>query len=214
MSQRKILLPPIPGKVDHNKIRSELLPKQHLLYKIKDLEFRIKNSTSSYEQATLKPLLLSCQEKLAKVIMVNALAYKKKNKESCARAEFKAQKGDKAAILRLIKWDIEYLFKDYAKEQILIAKAVGDGEFLEGVSEALKIVRKKSPQQGILNYLRLLKFSGFNFNNHELVYGLRETLLRTLQAARLPENEPIFRLLLDHDYFNKFLKRHKLRGGH
>ena len=149
------------------------------------------------------------QKSLENILKEEKQCYRRMYKEAIEQTEKRATKGDDAAIFRLIKWDKEWLFKDWVKNKILASEATGEKEFLIGISDALKQSSRKKERhiRKLLLFLRQLRSSGgFDFNNGRLVNGLRETLLKRFEDMEVLESDPVFHLLLDRNYFNSVLK--------
>ena len=130
----------------------------------------------------------------------------------------KAKNGHHGAISRLLEWDISYLFEDWLKLKALAAWAADSKtgrQLLDTLADAIKSRRVKGrPRRPeLVSQFKLLKVSGFNFNDSKDVERLRKQREAFLEKSGIPENDPEYRIL-DKEYFPKWLKRNHLRAGH
>lgn len=219
LNKKKAL--PFPAlKVDKRRLFLEFAPKIYLEKEIQKLEDELKilwtnRSAPKYSTnvkiAMAQGNLENYQKSLESILKEEKQCYRRMYKEAIEQTEKRATKGDDAATFRLIKWDKEWLFKDWVKKRILAADCLGDRKFIVGIAESLKVMKKRTPQHQLLRFLRHLKSLRFNFANSKSVEDLRDFLLKRFQDMEVPESNPIFKPLLDGDYFNKLLKRHGIR---
>ncbi len=140
--------------------------------------------------------------------------YKKRFGEAIKETEKKAKK-DNDALFHLIKWDKEWLFKEWVQRKILIAEGTGNSKFLADIGRAVAISlqqdKRRSPQRALWGHLKVLKLHGFNFNNPEIVEKVRAHLEQWMNDSGAGDDHPVFKPLRDPGYFNKFLERHGLK---
>ena len=179
----------------------------------KDLASSQRNNSTVYQIAAKKLLIDEIRKNIRYVELNNKRAYKKKYEESLDRVIKRAQQGDIISIGKLIKWDLSWLFVDWIKTRILIAAGIDNRELLDAIGDAVKSRKHKGKtvHDAFLREMKYLRVLGFNFNDPKKVKELREQLF---DLDKLGEMNPLYPLLIDQNYFDKFLKRHKLKNGH
>lgn len=195
------------------KLYSELLLKRTK----RDLEGELrKTKRNNYQIAICRELIDNLKKEIKDRVTKEKRAYKTEYKEKIEDTIKKAKRGDKKSIFRLVEWDKNWLFADWAKKKILIADGIDNRDFLEDIADAIKSRKNKvkTTHQKFYKELLYLKKLGVNFNDPQKTNSLREDLLNIYQSNEIDENDPIYKLLWDRDYFTKFLIRQGLKSGH
>lgn len=225
-----IPFPEFQMEVDKKKLLLEFFPIIYWREEIEELGAEIKalqmTTPEAYSVKIKKWALENWREQLKIALENDAQNFKKKNKgETIETSEMKARKEDKGALWRLIRWNKEWLFKDWVRKKILLAEALGDREFLGNLSKAIKTIKKKPPQDQLMRFLKKLKVAGYNFNDKNKIEKLRVFLYnyfndlcsedkKTLKKNFIiDENDSVFLPLQSPENFNKLLKRNRIRGS-
>lgn len=226
---KAVPFPEFRMEVDKKKLLLEFFPIIYWREEIEKLETEIKalqmTTPETYSVKIKKWALENCREQLKTAMENDAQNFKGRNRgEAIEASEMKAQQGDKGALLRLIRWNKEWLFKDWVRKRVLLAEALGDREFLGNISKAIKTIKKKSSQDQLIRFLRKLKVAGYNFDDKDKIEELRVFLYNYFNDLCsedkkilkkdfiVDENDPIFLPLQSSENFNKLLKRNRIRG--
>jgi len=173
--------------VERHRLLSGYIPKLHSEILIKKTKQDLKKALQRkkpnvYQIAACRKLLKNLLKQKRKDELKDRKEYERIYKEKNETTIKKAMSGNNKSLFRLIEWDINWLFEDWVKRKILIAKGIDNRPFLEGISNAVKSRRNKNKttHQDLYNELRYLRVMGFNFNNTKKVKELRETMKKIL----------------------------------
>ncbi len=201
--------------IDPRNLLLEFVPKIYLEREIKKLEDELKVVNvlvSPYSIAIKQQYLKYCKEQLCAVLDEDKQEYEKRYKEKFEDTENRAIKGDDEAIFRLVRWNKDWLFKDWVKNKIVISEALSNREFLKGISQAMKETKRKSTQVQLVAFLRKLKATGYPFDDKQKIKELRIFLHKFFISSDIDDNHIVFGPLLSNENFSKLLIRNELRG--
>lgn len=211
-----------PIKIDKEKLFLEFAPRIYFEKRIATLESDYKvfiqdesSCSRNVRLAMIQGSIENCKLELGKILNKENQIYKEIYREPIKQTEKRSERGDNVALMRLIKWDKRYLFKEWVKNRILISIDLGDRKFITDISNAIRVMPKKSPQFELILFLRQLKSAGYNFNDKKKIKELWKFLYdhfsELAEFKRLSEEHKVFNVLANPEYFNKFLIRHKIR---
>ena len=203
-----------------DEIGKEFIPKVYFEEQIAKIDIELRNipeSIGSYARSVVidmkRGLSNFYKDRLEDFQEEENKQYFKIYKEAIKETTTRAKRKDVDALFRLIKWDKEWLFKDWVKTFILTAEIKKDKKFLLGLSKAILIstrTKRKSHQDDLLLFLRQLRAAGFKFKKPRLVKDLGKFLYERFEDdEKVDDSHPVFKVLSPRsNYFRKFLKRH------
>lgn len=225
----KLRLPPLPRRIDKERLFRIYSPKLYFEQKSARSEKRLKETlenpaANKYVRASVQICADGDRKDLQEFLESEDAEYKRRFKVTIAEDEKKAMDGHNRSLFRLIAWDKRWLWKDWVKRKILIADIDDNRTFFEQLADAIKSRKYKQRAQKqytveFVGYLQKIAASGIYFGSYKDVKMIYEWLTsfdsdRT-DSDRIDSDRkwdlceiPALNSLND---FNKFLKRHNLR---
>ena len=215
----KLRLPPLPVKIDKEKLFRIYSPELYFKQKSARSEKKLKETLESpaankYAKAMAQVCADGDRKDLQEFFESEDAKYKRRFKVTIAEDEKRAMGGHNKSLFRLIAWNKRWLCKDWVKRRMLIAEIVDDRTFFERLADAIKSRKYKQRAQKqytieFVGYLKKIVATGIFFGKREDVKIIYKWLTsfdsdRNWDLCEIPALNSL-------NDFSKFLERHELR---
>lgn len=212
----KLRLPPLPGRIDKEKLFKIYSPKLYFEQKSVRSGKKLKETlespdTNKYVKATAQVCADGDRKDLQEFLESENAEYKRRFKVTIAEDEKKAMDGQNRSLFRLIAWDKKWLRKDWVQQKILIADIDDNRTFFEQLADALKSRkgRRRTLYPDLVDYFKRMRATGANFNNRKHVKAVWEWLGGFIEDNRYDICN--IKMFQDKSLFHKFLRDNELK---